>query len=32
VQGRTIEVQGDHRDLLVAELGKLGYTVRRSGG
>ncbi len=32
VQGRTIEIQGDHRDLLVAELGKLGYTVRRSGG
>jgi translation initiation factor 1 len=32
VQGRTIEIQGDHRDLLVAELSKLGYTVRRSGG
>ena len=31
VQSRTIEIQGDHRDLLVAELGKLGYTVRRSG-
>jgi translation initiation factor 1 len=32
VQNRTIEIQGDHRDFLVAELGKLGYTVRRSGG
>jgi translation initiation factor 1 len=28
----TIEIQGDHRDLLHNELGKLGYTVRRSGG
>jgi len=28
----VIEIQGDHRDTLVAELGKLGYTVRRSGG
>ena len=28
----SIEIQGDHRDLLVEELGKLGYTVRRSGG
>ena len=27
-----IEIQGDHRDTLVAELGKLGYTVKRSGG
>jgi len=27
-----IEIQGEHRDVLVAELGKLGYTVRRSGG
>ena len=32
VDGGSIEIQGDHRDLLVAELGKLGYTVRRSGG
>jgi translation initiation factor 1 len=32
VDGGTIEIQGDQRDLLVAELGKLGYTVRRSGG
>ena len=32
VNERSIEIQGDHRDLLVEELGKLGYTVRRSGG
>jgi translation initiation factor 1 len=28
----VIEIQGDHRDTLVAELAKLGYTTRRSGG
>lgn len=28
----VIEIQGDHRDTLVAELTKLGYTVRRVGG
>ena len=28
----VIEIQGDHRDLLVEELGKLGYRVRRAGG
>ena len=27
-----IEIQGDHRDRLVAELIKLGYDARRSGG
>lgn len=27
-----IEIQGDHRDLLVGELEALGYTVKRSGG
>jgi translation initiation factor 1 len=32
VDGGSIEIQGDHRDLLLEELGKLGYTVRRSGG
>ena len=32
VDGATIEIQGDHRDLLVEELGKLGYIVRKSGG
>jgi translation initiation factor 1 len=30
-EGR-IEIQGDHRDKLVAELSKLGYEVKRSGG
>ncbi|MDZ8120266.1 stress response translation initiation inhibitor YciH [Pontiella agarivorans] len=32
VKGRTIEIQGDHRDLLVAELQSMGYTVKKSGG
>ncbi|MBC8327126.1 MAG: stress response translation initiation inhibitor YciH [Planctomycetes bacterium] len=27
-----IEIQGDHRDLLVAELQKRGWTVKKSGG
>lgn len=27
-----IEIQGDHRELLVAELQALGHTVKRSGG
>jgi len=32
LDGGVIEIQGDHRDTLVAELGKLGFTVKRSGG
>ena len=28
----VIEIQGDHRDLLVEELRKDGFTVKRSGG
>ncbi|WP_372808277.1 stress response translation initiation inhibitor YciH [Pontiella sp.] len=32
VKGRTIEIQGDFRDLLVAELQSMGYTVKKSGG
>ena len=32
VRNGTIEVQGEHRDRLVAELVKLGYQARRSGG
>lgn len=28
----VIEIQGDHRDRLVAELRKLGYDAKRSGG
>lgn len=27
-----IEIQGDHRDLLVTELGQRGYVVKRVGG
>jgi translation initiation factor 1 len=32
VKAGSIEIQGDHRDLLVAELTGMGYTVKRSGG
>ena len=32
VKGVAIEIQGDHRDRLVEELTRLGYTVKRSGG
>ena len=32
VKDGTIEIQGEHRDVLMAELQKLGFTVRRSGG
>jgi len=32
VKDRVIEIQGDHRDLLIAELTKQGYTVKRAGG
>ncbi len=32
VKGGVIEIQGDHRDLLVAELHAKGYTVKRTGG
>jgi len=32
VREGVIEVQGDHRDRLVAELSKHGWTVERSGG
>jgi len=28
----VIEIQGDHRDMLVAELQRLGYAAKRSGG
>jgi len=28
----VIEIQGEHRDTLVVELEKLGYSARRSGG
>ncbi len=32
VREGSIEIQGDHRDLLLAELGQRGWTVKRSGG
>ena len=32
VKEGVIEIQGDHRDRLVAELRKLGYDAKRSGG
>ena len=32
VRDGLIEIQGEHRDRLVAELQKLGYAARRSGG
>lgn len=32
VKGGIIEIQGDHRDLLVIELEAMGYTVKRAGG
>lgn len=31
-RGDRIEIQGEHRDRLVAELAKLGYEARRAGG
>jgi translation initiation factor 1 len=32
VRAGVIEVQGDHRDTIVAELGKLGWPAKKSGG
>jgi translation initiation factor 1 len=32
VKDGTIEIQGEHRDRLVAELQKLGFAAKRSGG
>jgi translation initiation factor 1 len=32
VKNGIIEIQGDHRDLLVEELEKHGWTVKRSDG
>lgn len=31
-RGGRIEIQGEHRDRIVAELQKLGYDARRAGG
>ena len=32
IKDGVVEIQGEHRDLLMTELEKLGYKVRRSGG
>lgn len=32
VRGGVIEIQGDHRDVVVAELARLGWPAKRSGG
>ena len=32
VRDGAIEIQGEHRDRLVAELAKLGYEAKRAGG
>jgi translation initiation factor 1 len=32
VREGVIEIQGEHRDTLVAELGKLGWPAKKSGG
>jgi len=32
VRDGVIEIQGEHRDRLVAELSRLGYDAKRSGG
>jgi translation initiation factor 1 len=32
VRDGVIEIQGEHRDRLVVELGRLGYDAKRSGG
>jgi translation initiation factor 1 len=32
VRDGVIEIQGDHRDILVKDLEKRGWTVRRAGG
>lgn len=32
VKEGTIEIQGEHRDTLVAELSKRGYAVKKAGG
>jgi translation initiation factor 1 len=32
VRDGVIEIQGDHRDMIVAELNKLGWQAKKSGG
>ena len=32
IKNGVIEIQGDHRDMLVEELNKLGYKAKKAGG
>jgi translation initiation factor 1 len=32
IKNSIIEIQGDHRDILVEELNKLGYKAKKAGG
>lgn len=32
VEGDRIEIQGDHRDVIVQELAKQGWQAKRAGG
>ncbi len=32
VKDHTIEIQGDHCDVVIGELANLGFTVKRAGG
>ena len=32
VKDTSLEIQGDYQDALMVELGKMGYTAKRSGG
>ena len=32
IKNSVIEIQGDHRDMLVEELNKLGYKAKKAGG
>jgi translation initiation factor 1 len=32
VKDSVIEIQGDHRDVVIGELEAKGYTVKRAGG
>jgi translation initiation factor 1 len=32
LRGDVVEIQGDHRDALLAEITKRGYTVKKAGG
>ena len=32
VKDGVIEIQGDHRDVVISELEAKGYTVKRAGG